>query len=134
MAIVLKEGGHRLFEEDRNTARYVTEMLNDLQNRGMDAVRQYSKKFDDWDPPEFELSEAQVDQAIAKCDRQLIEDTDFCQGNVRKFARAQLNTLQPLEIEIRPGIVLGHKHIPVRCVGSYIPRVGELFHPVVESL
>jgi sulfopropanediol 3-dehydrogenase len=50
-----------------------------------------------------------------------VEDTDYCQQNVRRFAQAQLQTMQPLEIEIRPGVILGHKHIPVNGVGSYIP-------------
>ena len=118
---IIKQGGHRLFEEDHETATYVAEMLRTLEKRGMDAVREYSKKFDDWDPADFELSEHQIQEAISKCDEQLIQDTDFCQTNVRRFAEAQLATLKSLDVEIRPGIVLGHKHIPVSCVGSYIP-------------
>jgi sulfopropanediol 3-dehydrogenase len=118
---IIKKGSHRLFEEDRETAEYVSEMLRTLEKRGVDAVREYSKKYDDWDPPDFELSERQIAEAVSRCDQQLIKDTDFCQANVRKFAEAQLATLQSLEVEIRPGVVLGHKHIPVRSVGSYIP-------------
>lgn len=117
----LKQGGHRLFETDPEISRYVGEMLLDLEKNGMDAVRRYSRQFDDWDPADFELSEKQIAEAVSRCSDQLIEDTDFCQGNVRAFAEAQLKTLQPLEVEIRPGIVLGHKHIPVSSVGSYIP-------------
>ena len=118
---VIKEGGHRLFEEDQETTRYVREMLDDLRKDGMDAVRKYSQKFDDWNPDSFELTEQQISEAIAKCDIQLIQDTEFCQSNVRAFAEAQLATLQPLEVEISPGIVLGHKHIPINRVGSYVP-------------
>jgi len=118
---VIKEGGHRLFEEDAETSRYVQEMLQDLRENGMDAVRKYSQKFDDWNPTSFELSEQQINEAISKCDEQLIQDTDFCQKNVRDFAEAQLATMKPLEVEISPGIILGHKHIPVNCVGSYVP-------------
>ena len=118
---VIKEGGHRLFEEDMETSQYVSEMLRDLQKNGMDSVRKYSREFDGWNPPSFELSEQQIDEAIAKCDDQLIADTDFCQANVRSFAEAQLRTMKPLEMEIRPGVILGHKHIPVNCVGSYVP-------------
>ena len=118
---VIKEGGHRLFEEDRDTTQYVREMLDDLGKNGMDAVRKYSRKFDDWDPVSFELSEQQIGEAIAKCDQQLVDDTDFCQDNVRAFAQAQLATLKPLEVEISPGITLGHKHIPISRVGSYVP-------------
>ncbi len=118
---VIKEGGHRLFEEDEETARYVREMLRELKQRGMDAVREFSRKFDNWDPPSFELSEEEIEEAINKCDEQVIKDTDFCQMNVRRFAEAQLKTMLPLETEIMPGAILGHKHIPVSCVGSYVP-------------
>ena len=118
---VIKEGGHRLFEEDQETTQYVREMLDDLRENGMDAVRKYSQKFDDWNPSRFELSEQQINEAIAKCDEQLIRDTEFCQNNVRTFAEAQLATMQPLEVEISPGVILGHKHIPINRVGSYVP-------------
>ena len=118
---IIKEGDHHLFEGDDETARTVSALLQDLRARGMDAVREYSQKFDEWDPPDFELQPAEIDEAIERCGAQVVTDTAFCQGNVRAFAEAQLATLLPLETEIRPGIVLGHKHIPVRCVGSYVP-------------
>jgi sulfopropanediol 3-dehydrogenase len=118
---LIKSGGHRLFEEDPETMRVVSELLKDLENNGMDAVRKYSKKFDDWDPPSFELNEKEIEQAISKLPEQVVRDTDFCQANVRKFAEAQLATMRPLEMELRPGVILGHKHIPVNSVGSYIP-------------
>lgn len=116
-----KSGGHRLFERDAETARVVSEMLLDLEAHGMDAVRHYSRRFDDWDPPDFRLSRAQIDEAIARLDPQVVADTDACQANVRRFAEAQLATLTPLEVEIQPGVILGHRHIPVQSVGSYIP-------------
>jgi len=118
---VIKEGGHRLFEEDRETTQYVREMLDDLRKNGLDAVRKYSRKFDEWNPTSFELSEQQISEAVAKCDPQLVQDTEFCQNNVRTFAEAQLATMQRLEVEISPGITLGHKHIPINRVGSYVP-------------
>ena len=118
---VIKKGGHRLFEEDKETTRIVSEMLKDLKKNGMDAVRKYSQKFDDWNPKNFELNQKEIEEAISKLPQQAIEDTDFCQQNVRNFAKAQLETLRPLEVKIRPGVILGHKHIPVNSVGSYIP-------------
>ncbi len=118
---IYKNGSHRLFETDAETARVVSEMLLDLEKNGMNAVKKYSRKFDDWDPENFELSEKEIEKAISECDDQLIKDTDFCQNNVRKFAQAQLSTMKELEIEIMPGVILGHKHIPVNSVGSYIP-------------
>ena len=110
---VFKEGGHRLFETDPDTAKIVSEMLLDLEKNGMDAVRKYSIKFDDWAPESFELNERQINRSISKLEPQVIEDTDYCQGNVRAFAKAQLETMLPLEAEFQEGVILGHKHIPV---------------------
>jgi len=118
---IIKEGGHRLFETDPETVRYVAEMLADLRRRGLEAVRDYSAKFDRWAPASFELTEQQIAEAVAHCSEELIRDTAYCQGNVRRFAEAQLTTLRPLEVESRPGVWLGHRHIPVNSVGSYVP-------------
>jgi sulfopropanediol 3-dehydrogenase len=117
----IKSGGHWLFERDEDTSRVVSEMLCDLERNGMDTVRRYSQQFDNWDPPSFEMTLAEIEEAIAKVPRQALEDTDYCQENVRRFAQEQLKTLLPLETEIRPGVILGHKHIPVNSVGSYVP-------------
>lgn len=118
---VIKEGAHRLFEDDPETARYISELLRDLRDHGMDAVRRYSREFDDWDPPSFEMSEQQIAEAMAQCDAQLIRDIEYAQANVRAFAEAQFRTVKAMEMEVRPGVTLGHRHIPVRCVGSYVP-------------
>ncbi len=118
---IIKNGGHRLFESDPETARVVSEMLIELERDGMDAVRRYSARFDEWNPERFELDAKQIDAIIAALPDQVIRDTDYCQDNVRRFAQAQAATLQPLEVEIRPGVILGHKHIPINAVGSYIP-------------
>lgn len=118
---ILKDGTHRLFEQDAETAAAVTRMLVDLEKHGMDAVRRYSQQFDDWAPADFELSPAQIAEAIVSLPEQAIRDTEYCQGNVRRFAEAQMQTMLPLEVETRPGVVLGHRHIPVNAVGSYIP-------------
>lgn len=119
--LIVKRGGHRLFEQDHETAATVSRMLLELERRGMDAVREYSRKFDDWDPPSFELSKKDIEEAVASLDGQARADTEWCQANVRAFAEAQLATMRPLEVEIRPGVFLGHRHLPVRRVGSYIP-------------
>jgi sulfopropanediol 3-dehydrogenase len=118
---IIKDGIHRLFENDPETARIVSEMLLDLEKHGLDAIRRYSEKFDDWKPKSFELSAQEIKGAIADLPPEVIKDTDFCQANVRSFAQAQKETLLPLEVETRPGVILGHKHIPVNRVGSYIP-------------
>jgi sulfopropanediol 3-dehydrogenase len=116
-----KPGTHRLFENDPETAQVVSAMLSDLEKHGMDAVRRYSRQFDGWDPPSFELSATQISCATERLSAQAVQDTAYCQDNVRRFAQAQFATMQPLEIELRPGVILGHTHIPVNTVGSYIP-------------
>jgi len=118
---IIKDGNHRLFENDPETARIVSEMLLDLEKHGMDAIRRYSEQFDDWKPTNFELNDKEIQAAIAELSPEVIADTDFCQANVRSFAQEQKKTLLPLEVETRPGVILGHKHIPVNRVGSYIP-------------
>ncbi len=118
---VYKPGGRRLFERDPELERTVADMLLDLEKRGLDAVREYSRRFDDWDPPEFELSDAQIQEAVAKVDPQTAADIELCHRNIEQFARAQRDTLLPLETEVRPGVTLGHKLVPVRSVGAYTP-------------
>jgi sulfopropanediol 3-dehydrogenase len=118
---IVKQGGHRLFERDLETTRVVTEMLLALEKNGMDAVRTYSERFDGWNPASFELTAYEIRAAIDSLEPQAVADTAWCQANVRAFARAQMATMLPLEVEIRPGVVLGHRHIPVNRVGSYIP-------------
>ena len=118
---ILKNGGHRLFENDGETSAAVSQMLLDLEKHGIDAVRKYSMKFDNWNPVDFELKEAEITKAINSLDRQIIEDTDFCQGNVREFAKKQMEIFKSVEAETRPGVILGHKHIPVNTAGCYIP-------------
>jgi sulfopropanediol 3-dehydrogenase len=118
---ILKPGKHRLFEHDFETAKIVAEMLLDLEKNGMDAARKYSRQFDDWEPARFQMSASEIERAIAEVPPQVIRDTAYCQANVRAFAQAQRETMRDLEVETRPGVVLGHRHIPAGSVGSYIP-------------
>jgi sulfopropanediol 3-dehydrogenase len=117
---IFKAGGHRLFEHDPKTAQVVSEMLLDLEKNKMDAVRKYSERLDGWSPEDFELDAGQIDEAIGRLDPQVVQDTDFCQDNVRRFAQLQMGTMRPLEVE-QDGVILGHRHIPLQTVGSYIP-------------
>jgi sulfopropanediol 3-dehydrogenase len=118
---IVKSGEHRLFEHDTETASIVSKMLLDIEKNGMDAIRKYSEKFDQWNPASFLMNDHDVEEAVSKVSYQCIRDTEYCQTNVRAFAQAQFKTLLPLEVEIRPGVILGHRHIPVNSVGSYIP-------------
>ncbi len=79
----------------------------------MDAVRKYSLRFDEWNPESSELSESGIKECIRSLDPRILEDTDSCQSNVRQFAKAPLKTLLSLEVDLRPVVILGHKHIPL---------------------
>jgi histidinol dehydrogenase/sulfopropanediol 3-dehydrogenase len=84
-------------------------------------VREYSLKFDKAEVDAFEVTRAEREQALAELDPQTRADTEFAISNVHKFAEAQLSTIQPLEIELRPGLHLGHRVIPIERVGCYVP-------------
>ncbi|KAM5350040.1 hypothetical protein ACJ41O_006545 [Fusarium nematophilum] len=96
-------------------------VIGDIATNGDAAVRKYSQKFDKWEPPSFKLSAEQIDQIIASVDPQTITDIKIVQGNVRKFAQAQRDSICDFEIETEPGVLLGQKNIPIERVGTYIP-------------
>jgi sulfopropanediol 3-dehydrogenase len=99
----------------------VHQIIEDVRERGDDAVREYSRRFDDWDPASFRLTPAEIERCIAQVDPTTIADIEFAQTQVRAFAERQRETLQDLEVETLPGVVLGHRHLPAEAVGSYVP-------------
>lgn len=106
---------------DHQVRSTVETILLDIERRGDQAVREYSKRFDQWDPAEFLLSPDQIQSAIARLSARELEDIRFAQAQIRRFAEIQRQSMQDVEVETRPGVVLGHKHIPVNNVGCYIP-------------
>src|ERR1700681_4202728 len=102
----------------RNT---VEGILDDIGAHGEKAMRQYSEKFDKWSPPSFRLSESEIDACIKSLPQRVIEDIRFAQTQIRNFALVQRAALQDVEVETLPGVVLGHKNIPVNSVGCYVP-------------
>jgi sulfopropanediol 3-dehydrogenase len=101
--------------------RTVSEMLTRIERDGVEAIRHYSRELDGWDPPSFVVDEATIAAAAEQVDETLREHIAFAQQQVRGFATAQRATLQDLEVETLPGVTLGHRHIPVGTVGSYVP-------------
>lgn len=99
----------------------VAQIIADVRTRGDEAVREYSSKFDKAELSAFEVNPQEREEALAELDPQTRADTEFAISNVRKFAEAQLATIQPLEIELRPGLHLGHRVIPIERVGCYVP-------------
>jgi len=96
-------------------------MLSRIERNGIDAVRAYSWELDGWDPPSFLVSEREIRAATASLDDGLLRHIEFAQEQVRGFAERQRETLVDFERETLPGVVLGHKHVPVASVGSYVP-------------
>ncbi len=99
----------------------VAQIIADVRKRGDAAVQDYSKKFDSADLDVFEVTPQERQAALTELDPQTRADTEFAIENVRKFAEAQLATILPLEIELRPGLHLGHRVIPIERVGCYVP-------------
>jgi sulfopropanediol 3-dehydrogenase len=99
----------------------VEAVLADIQSRGDAAVRDYSEKFDRWNPASFRLSQAEIDACFAALTPRQIDDIRFAQEQVRNFALHQKSALRDIEVETMPGIVLGHRNIPIDTVGAYVP-------------
>ncbi len=108
-------------DADRKVRATVEAILADVAQNGDAAVRALSEKFDKWSPESFRLSKAEIAALVASLPQQVIDDIKFAQARIRRFAEAQLASMQPIEIETLPGIRLGHKHVPVESVGCYIP-------------
>jgi sulfopropanediol 3-dehydrogenase len=106
---------------DAHVRATVEAILADVEARRDLAVREFSAKFDGWSPPAFKLSPAEIEGAIAAVPRRDLDDIKFAQAQVRNFAEKQRATLQDLEVETLPGVILGHKHIPVSSIGCYVP-------------
>lgn len=99
----------------------VAAIIDDIRERGDVAVREWSQRFDSWSPPSFRLSPGRIDEIVAEVPRQVLEDIEFVQEQVRTFARHQLNSMTEFEVETLPGVRLGQKHLPIETVGAYVP-------------
>lgn len=108
--------------DDDNKIRAIVEStLHEIKSRGDDAVRELSEKFDNYTPPSFKLTLEEIDNLISELSPQEVSDIKFAQEQVKQFAQAQRDTMLDLEVEPLPGVILGHKNIPVQSVGCYVP-------------
>ena len=123
MAKILKEGiSEAQALETSNQVREVVEgILKGITENGDAHVRELSEKFDTWSPASFRLSEDEIQACTDSLSEETLNDIKFAQEQVKNFARIQLDSMKNVEVETRPGVVLGHKHIPVNSVGCYIP-------------
>ncbi|ARQ00445.1 histidinol dehydrogenase [Pseudorhodoplanes sinuspersici] len=123
MARFLKRGlsADAVEAADAKVRATVEAILADVKARGDAAIRNLSKKFDNWEPANFRLNDQEIERAISQVSKRDLEDIKFAQAQVRNFAQKQRDTMQDLEVETLPGVILGHRHIPVNAVGCYVP-------------
>ena len=107
--------------EDANVSETVKKTLKMIKEGGDKAVRELSEKFDNYSPKSFKLSLSEINDLIDKVPARDLEDIKFAQEQIRNFAQAQRDSMQDIEIETMPGVILGHKNIPVQSVGCYVP-------------
>ncbi len=119
----LKRGAEAasLAEADLQVRQTVERTLADIANRGDAAVRELSVKFDGWDRDDYRLTPAEIESCLSRLTRRELDDIRFAQAQVRNFAQAQRDALRDIEVETLPGVVLGHKNIPVGAAGCYVP-------------
>jgi len=108
-------------EADAKVRSTVEDILAQVDARKDAAIRELSEKFDNWSPKDFKLTPAEVENAIAQVKKRDLEDIKFAQAQVRNFAQKQRDTMHDLEVETLPGVILGHRHIPVDSIGCYVP-------------
>lgn len=117
----LKKATQRSPGTDESVRETVTEILRAVRDEGDAAVRRYSEKLDHWSPPSFRLTPAEIDAGMAAVSKDDRAQIGYCRGQIAAFAQRQRDTLKPLEVELQPGVHLGHKLIPVASVGAYVP-------------
>jgi len=108
-------------DEDARVRATVEGIIKSVESRGDEAVREFSRQFDHWDPIDFKLSADDIEKARKSLSGREIEDITFAQKQVRNFAQIQRDSMKDVEVETFPGVILGHKNIPVNAVGCYIP-------------
>ncbi len=108
-------------EDDAKVRSTVEAILKDIETRGDAAVRELSQKFDNYAPERFRLSDSEIETAMSKVSSRDMDDIKFAQSQIRNFAQAQRASMTDIEVETLPGVVLGHKNIPVQSVGCYVP-------------
>ena len=107
--------------DDAEVSEVVKNTLKVIEEKGDSAVREFSEKFDNYSPKSYKLSSAEIDGLIANVSDRDMKDIKFAQEQVRNFAQAQRDSMQDIEVETMPGVILGHKNIPVQSVGCYVP-------------
>lgn len=123
MVRFLKQG--RTEEQSESDAAQVQStvsgILADIGKRGDEALLEYSRKFDQWGPESFRLTDVQIQDCMAQLSAGQLDDIRFAQAQIRNFAQLQKESLRDVEVETIPGVILGHKNLPVESVACYVP-------------
>src|SRR3954466_10430311 len=123
MPTFLKHGmdANAIEEADAKVRETVEGILDQIKSRGDAAVRELSEKFDKWSPKNFKLTPQEIEHAIGQVTKRDLDDIRFAQTQVRGFAQKQRDSMKDIEVETLPGVILGHRHIPVNSIGCYVP-------------
>jgi sulfopropanediol 3-dehydrogenase len=106
---------------DKRVRDTVSGILDDIRARGDAAVRDYSTKFDKWSPPSYRVSESEIEHHLSRLPTSTLDDIRFAQAQIRNFAQIQRASMVDVEVETLPGVILGHKNLPMNSVGCYVP-------------
>jgi sulfopropanediol 3-dehydrogenase len=123
MATILKHGKSDLEKKEADTRvkEIVMDVISDIEKNGDAAVRKYSERFDKWTPVSFKLSKQEIKEIVDSNPTRVIDDIKFAQKQIRNFAEKQRASILDIEVETLPGVILGHRNIPVNSAGCYIP-------------
>ena len=108
-------------QDDAKVRAVVEATLSDIETRGDAAVRDLSQKFDNYAPDHFRLTQSEIEAAMQRVSARDMADIRFAQDQIRGFAEAQRASMTDIEVETIPGVILGHRNIPVQSVGCYVP-------------
>ncbi|PAE15886.1 histidinol dehydrogenase [Virgibacillus sp. 7505] len=123
MAVYFKQGkvDEDIKRDDEKIAEIVRSTIQRIEEEGDKAIRELSLQFDKWTPESFRLTKEEIEEICASIPEQTKQDIEFAQNNIRRFAEEQKKSMKDIEVETMPGVILGHKNIPVGSVGCYIP-------------
>jgi sulfopropanediol 3-dehydrogenase len=117
----LKKASPKPSDSAAEVRETVTRIIDNVRTRGLDAVREYSRTFDGWDPPSFKVAAEEIERAKAAIAPDVLSSLDFAHAQIKEFARLQRESMGDFEVETLPGVFLGQKQIPVANAGAYVP-------------
>ena len=118
--IYLKKADKSPTTGEEDTRRIVQDMLAKIEDGGEETAREYAENLDKWTGDIIVTSE-EIAEAGERLSQRARDDIQFAYDRVKKFAEAQLASMQEFETELSPGLIAGQKLIPVHTAGCYVP-------------